>query len=220
MMAARVMLKTVPRNTSSFVLGVFSLIGGGCCANCSWGRPKKIAAASAICASRQAAESLFCVLIEADLERTQKLHVLGGDSIAPPLAGFGVGIYGRLTFIVETNVKALEEAFILAGDDEGGIFGALAQANGGVEDQENVVAGRADGTDYISDLVRIGHRFVDGLTQFAEKLPQAIIEPQVSPPPVASHQATFYVPTSRSVKEPGVPILGASYRQWVNGLSR
>jgi hypothetical protein len=78
------------------------------------------------------------------------------------------------------------------GSDEGsfvgGFFALLADADGGFEDQEDVVATLFNSRDDFGDLFGIGERLVDGLAEFLHELFELLIH---------------WVPRSLSRTEPG-----------------
>ena len=55
------------------------------------------------------------------------------------------------------------------------LFALLADADGGFEDQKNVVAAFLDAGDDFGDLLGIGQRSVDGFAQFLHELLQLLI---------------------------------------------
>ena len=57
----------------------------------------------------------------------------------------------------------------------GGFFTLLADADGGFEDQENIVAAFFDAGDNFGDLFGIGKGFVDGLAEFLHELFELLV---------------------------------------------
>jgi len=95
-----------------------------------------------------------------------------------------------LFFFLDLDAEGLQELEILVADfefgvggessDEGSLVGGflalLADADGGFEDQENVVAALFDAGDNFGDLFGIGERLVDGLAEFLHELFKLLVQ--------------------------------------------
>jgi len=93
-------------------------------------------------------------------------------------------------FFLDLDAEGLQELEILVADfefgvggessDEGSLVGGflalLADADGGFEDQENVVAALFDAGDDFGDLFGIGERLVDGLAEFLHELFKLLVQ--------------------------------------------
>src|SRR5229473_2770809 len=91
---------------------------------------------------------------------------------------------GRLFFFFDLDPERLQELEIRVVDFEFGVggkrgdergfvrrfFALLADADGGFEDQENIVAALLDAGDDLGNLLGIRERFVDGFAEFLHEL--------------------------------------------------
>ncbi len=92
-------------------------------------------------------------------------------------------------FFFDFDAEGFEELEILVADFEfgiggeggderslvGGFFALLADADGGFEDQEDVVAAFFDAGDDFGDLFGIGERLVDGFAEFLHELFELLV---------------------------------------------
>jgi hypothetical protein len=99
----------------------------------------------------------FFLFFDLDAERFQELQIL--------IADFELGIGGQ---------SGDEGSFV------GGFFALLADADGGFENQENIVTALFDAGDNFGDLFGIGERLVDGFAEFLHELFELLI--QLVPP--------------------------------------
>jgi hypothetical protein len=90
---------------------------------------------------------------------------------------------------VDLNAEGFEKFEVLIADfqlriagessDErsfvGGFFALFADPNGGFEDEEDVIAVIFDSGDHFGDLLGIGERLIDGITQFLHELLELLI---------------------------------------------
>ena len=92
------------------------------------------------------------VFVNFDAKRFQKLEILVVD--------FEFGISGE---------SGDEGGFV------GGFFALFTYADGGFEDEENIIAAFFDAGDNFGDLFRIGKRFIDGFAEFFHELFQLLV---------------------------------------------
>jgi len=96
---------------------------------------------------------LFFFFFDFDAERFQELEILVADF------EFGVG-----------GESGDEGSFV------GGFFALLAYADGGFEDEEDVVTAFFDAGDDFGDLFGVGERFVDGFAEFLHELFELLVQ--------------------------------------------
>jgi hypothetical protein len=96
----------------------------------------------------------FLFFVELDAERLEKLEILIAD------LEFGIGA---------------ERACGNQGSVVGAVFSLFADADGGFEDEEDVVAAFFDSGDDLGDRFGVGERFVNGFSKFFHELLQLLV---------------------------------------------
>jgi hypothetical protein len=126
-------------------------------------------------------------------EALARLSMRGSGVAGAGRASVQPGQTGRLSlrglFFFDLDAERLQELEILIVDFKfrvggksgnqrcfvGGLFSLLAYSDGGLEDEENVVAALFDARDDFGDLFGIRERFVDGLAKFLHEFFESIV---------------------------------------------